>query len=362
MIEYENLSRLNKPFELEFQAKFKTFIEKGWYVLGENVRQFEQSFANYLGSKYCVGVASGLDALLLSLVALNLPKNSEVIVPSNTYIATILAIINAGLKPVLVEPHLTSYNINPAQIEPAITTQTSAIMVVHLYGKTCQMSQIVKIAKKYNLKIIEDCAQSHGSMLNNKKSGTFGDCGAFSFYPTKNLGALGDAGAITTDNPDIYAKLLQLRNYGSSVKYVNEVIGYNSRLDEIQAGFLSVKLPYLDKINQHKRMLAQIYFDKLCNNVITPIKEQAYFDVFHIFNIRTESRDKLRQYLLENNVKTEIHYPVPPHRQTAMKGVLDGNYPIADEIHSTTLSLPISYCHTEEDILQVCSLINRFYN
>lgn len=362
MIEYENLAQLNRPFELEFHAKFQEFIAKGWYVLGDNVRQFEQSFASYLGSKYCVGVASGLDALLLSLVALNLPKNSEVIVPSNTYIATILAIINAGLKPVLVEPSLTSYNIDPNQIELAITPQTSVIMVVHLYGKTCQMDKVMDIAQERGLKVIEDCAQSHGSMFNNKKSGTFGDCGAFSFYPTKNLGALGDAGAITTDNLDVYNRLLQLRNYGSSIKYINEIIGYNSRLDEIQASFLSVKLPNLDKINQHKRMLAQVYFEHLCDRVIIPSRDKSYFDVFHIFNIRTELRDRLRQYLLENNVKTEIHYPIPPHRQVAMKGILNGDYPIADEIHRTTLSLPISYFHTKEDILLVCSLINQFYN
>lgn len=362
MIEYENLSRLNKPFELELYAKFQAFIAKGWYVLGENVSQFEQSFANYLGSKYCVGVASGLDGLFLSLIALELPQNSEVIVPSNTYVATILAIINAGLKPVLVEPDVLTYNIDPNKIIESITSNTSAIMVVHLYGKVCKMDQIMDIVQEHGLRVIEDCAQSHGAMFNNKKSGTFGDCGAFSFYPTKNLGALGDAGAITTDNSDTYDRLLKLRNYGSSVKYINEVIGYNSRLDEIQAGFLSVKLPYLDRINQHKRMLAQIYFDNLCDQVITPSKDKSYFDVFHIFNIRTELRDMLRQYLLENNVKTEVHYPIPPHRQTAMNGILDGNYPIADEIHRTTLSLPISYCHTEEDILQVCSLINRFYN
>lgn len=361
MIEYENLAKLNEPFEQEYQTKFTKILKKGWYILGEEVGNFEKSFADYLGSQYCVGVASGLDALFLSLVALELPKNSEVIVPSNTYIATILAIVNAGLKPVLVEPDIQTYNIDSGKIEKAITSNTSAIMVVHLYGKTCQMDKIVAIAKNYGLKIIEDCAQSHGSMLNNQKSGTFGDCGAFSFYPTKNLGALGDAGAIITNNPEIYNKLLQLRNYGSSQKYINDIIGFNSRLDELQAGFLSVKLQYLDEINEHKRNLAQIYFKELPEDIILPVVEPGFYDVYHIFNIRTQHRDKLRQYLLGRNIKTEIHYPVPPNQQKAMSTILDGTYPISEEIHSTTLSLPISYCHDQKDVLNICGAINEFF-
>lgn len=361
MIEYENLALLNKPFEDEFNAYFKQFLDSGWYILGEQVKLFETSFASYLGSKYCVGVASGLDALFLSILALELPKNSEVIVPSNTYIATILAIINAGLRPVLVEPNISTYNINPDKIEQAVTTATSAIMVVHLYGKTCQMDKIKDIAKDHQLKIIEDCAQSHGSMFNNQKSGTFGDCGAFSFYPTKNLGALGDAGAIVTNDQAIYNKLLKLRNYGSSIKYINEIIGYNSRLDELQAGFLSIKLKSLDKINQHKRELAQTYFKNLNSNVILPIEQQGFYDVYHIFNIRTPYRDELRQHLINKGIKTEIHYPIPPNRQQAMTNMWNDTYPIAEEIHNTTLSLPISFYHKQSDILTICDTINSFF-
>lgn len=360
MIEYENLSKLNKPFEEEFKSYFTEFLAKGWYILGDSVKIFEESFASYTGSKYCVGVASGLDALFLSILALDLPKQSEVIVPSNTYIATILSILNAGLKPVLVEPDILTYNIDPNKIQEAITPATSAVMVVHLYGKVCQMDQIITIAKNHGLKIIEDCAQSHGAKYNNQMSGTFGDCGAFSFYPTKNLGALGDAGAVVTDSYEIYDKLLQLRNYGSSIKYVNDILGYNSRLDELQAGFLSIKLNHLDLINQHKRKLAAIYFKELGDSVILPVIKDGFFDVFHIFNIRTLHRDQLRQYLLQNGVKTEIHYPIPPNKQKAMLGILTKSYPISEEIHKTTLSLPISYCNTIEDVLVVCDKIKKF--
>ncbi len=359
MIEYENLRRANESFFEEYKLAFQKVIESGWYILGESVRKFEEEFASYIGTKYCIGVASGLDALILSLDALNLPEESEVIVPSNTYIATILSIIRCNHKPVLVEPDIKTYNIDPTRIEEKITDKTKAIIVVHLYGKCCDMDPIMEIVKKYNLYLIEDCAQAHGAMYKGKKAGTFG-IGCFSFYPTKNLGCLGDGGAITTNDEDLTKKLRALRNYGSEVKYYNDYVGYNSRLDEVQAAMLSVKLKQLDKINSHKRRLAKIYLENLSDKFIKPVVHPDFYDVYHIFNIRHKDRDKLREYLLENEIKTEIHYPCSPNNQRAMKGIIDGSYPISEEIHATTLSLPISFFHTEEEILKVCEVLNNF--
>ena len=359
-MEYEDLEKLNRPFVKELKNSFNKFLDSGWYILGKEVEKFEQEFASYLGVNYCVGVASGLDALVLSLLCNPFPKGSEVIVPSNTYIATILSIVNCGLKPVMVEPDINTYNINPELIQKAITKKTRAIMVVHLYGKCCDMSSIMDIARKNKLTVIEDCAQAHGAKHKEIMAGTFGDFGAFSFYPTKNLGALGDAGAIVTNNQEYYLKLKALRNYGSFEKYRNDYIGVNSRLDEIQAGFLSVKLPYLDKINSHKRELARLYLDKLDNNYIMPVEDPDFFDVYHIFNIRHTERDKLRQYLLQNNIKTEIHYPVSPNNQPAFSGIIKGSYPVSEEIHRTTLSLPISFLHSKDDVEDVIRLLNKF--
>ncbi len=360
MIEYENLALANKPFMKEFQKSFDSVLNSGWYILGNQVKLFEDEFANYIGAKQCIGVASGLDALILSLKALDLPEGSEVIVPSNTYIATILAILHNNLKPVLVEPDINTYNIDPNKLEASVSNNTKAVLIVHLYGKTCEMDPIVDCCKKHNLYLIEDCAQSHGSTYKNKKSGTFGDMAAFSFYPTKNLGALGDAGAIIVNNPDFYSKILALRNYGSTKKYHNDYIGYNSRLDELQAAFLRVKLKHLEHINQHKISLAQIYLSEIKKEFVLPIVHEDYGDVYHIFNVRHEKRDDLKDYLLKNNIKTEIHYPVPPHKQKALVGLTDKDYPIAGEIHDTTLSLPISFFHTEKDILTVAHVINSF--
>jgi len=360
IIDYENLGRLNAPFFDEFEKSFKEMLHSGWYVLGKNVENFQNEFAQYNQSSYCIGVASGLDALILGLKVFDFPDGCEVIVPSNTYIATILAVIHCNLKPVLVEPDITTYNINPDLIEEKITSKTVAIMPVHLYGKVCAMDKITEIAKKHGLKIIEDCAQAHGAMFKNQKSGTFGDIGAFSFYPTKNLGALGDAGAVTTNDSEIAEIIKKLRNYGSGVKYYNEYVGLNSRLDEIQAGFLSIKLKKLDEINAHKRRLATIYTENLKNDFIKPVIEDDYYDVYHIYNIRHEKRDELRDYLLKNGIKTEIHYPVSPHRQKAVQGILEGEYPISDEIHNTTLSLPISYFHSENDIYRVIEVLNGY--
>jgi len=361
MIEYENLGKANESFFTAYREAFDKVLKSGWYILGENVKTFEEQFAVYCGTKYCIGVANGLDALTISLKALNFAAGDEVIVPSNTYIATILSILHNQMKPVLVEPDIRTYNIDPDKIEEKITPRTRAIMLVHLYGKVCSMDKIKAIAVKYNLKIIEDCAQAHGATFKGVKAGNFGELGGFSFYPTKNLGALADAGAITCNDTNLHTLICNLRNYGSSAKYYNEEIGYNSRLDEVQAAFLSIKLQRLDKINDHKRSLAALYLQGLKDDYIMPVVDADYFDVYHIFNIRHPRRDALKEYLLKQNIKTEIHYPVPPNKQKAMAGILDKQLtPVSEEIHQTTLSLPISYFHTPSDVLQVIEVLNKF--
>lgn len=363
VIEYENLSAVNKMFEAEFKAAFDRFLQSGWYVLGEEVKAFEQEFAAFVGTNYCVGVASGLDALIISLECLGLPKGSDVLVPSNTYIASILAIVRAGLHPVLVEPDIRTYNMNPAELERKCTPNTKAVLAVHLYGKPCKMDEIGAFCKSRGLKLVEDCAQSHGASFKGKMTGSFGDFGAFSFYPTKNLGALGDAGAICTDSKEYADKVRAYRNYGSEVKYHNKYLGMNSRLDELQSAFLRIKLRHIDEITAKKRRFAQLYFDRLDKDkFILPVRDDDCFDVYHIFNVRCKRRDELKAYLLENGIKTDIHYPVAPNRQPAMQGFLNvqGQTPVAEEIHRTTLSLPISFGHTEEDILRVIEVMNRF--
>jgi dTDP-4-amino-4,6-dideoxygalactose transaminase len=361
MIEYENLKKLNKVFFAQYHEKFEAVLNSGWFILGQQVKQFEDDFARYCGTKYCVGVANGLDALILSLRAFNFRPGGEVLVPSNTYIATILSILNCGLKPVLVEPDISTYNIDPGRIEESITKNTVAIMVVHLYGKCCEMDAISSLVKKHELKLIEDCAQAHGAMFKNRKAGSFGDFSAFSFYPTKNLGALGDAGSLNTSSDELAIIARKLRNYGSEKKYYNDIIGVNSRLDELQAGFLSIKLSRLDDINAHKRKLAALYQANLKADFIKPQVHLDYSDVFHIYNVRHEKRDELKAYLLKHQVGTEIHYPVAPHRQLAMRGILDSSqFPISEEIHATILSLPISFFHTEDDVLKVVEIMNKF--
>ncbi|MBN8697198.1 MAG: DegT/DnrJ/EryC1/StrS family aminotransferase [Bacteroidetes bacterium] len=361
MIEYESLARLNAPFFEEYSKNFDKVLKSGWYILGTSVKQFEEEFAAYNKAAHCIGLASGLDAITLSIGAFNFEKGSEIIVPSNTYIATILSVMQNNMKPVLVEPDIHTYNIDPAKIEAAITSKTKAIVVVHLYGKACDMDPIIALCKKYNLKLIEDCAQSHGATYKGKFTGTFGEFGAFSFYPTKNLGALGDAGAVVCNDASLDKIIRRLRNYGSDVKYYNEVVGYNSRLDEVQAAFLSVKLKRLDDINAHKRSLAALYLKGLKSDFIKPVVHVDYFDVYHIFNIRHQKRDTLKEYLLKNDIKTEIHYPVSPSKQKALQGMLDKyDFPISEEIHRTTLSLPISFFHTADDVNKVIEVMNKF--
>ncbi len=359
-IEYENLYLLNAPFFSEYKQSFAGTLDSGWFILGSRVKAFEEEFASFCGVKHCAGVASGLDAMILALKSFDFPAGSEVIVPSNTYIASILAVYHSGLIPVLAEPDIHSYNIDPLRIEELIGPKTKAVLVVHLYGKPCDMGKIMEIAERAELKVIEDCAQSHGAAYKGTKTGTFGDFGAFSFYPTKNLGALGDGGALTSNNTLLIEKVKALRNYGSGEKYVNEYIGINSRLDEIQAGFLSVKLKKLDLINEYKRRLASLYQQYLKEDFIKPEVHPDYFDVYHIYAIRHPARDRIREYLLKNGVKTEVHYPIPPHRQKALKDNLKGNFPVSEEIHRTILSLPVSFCHTEDQIKRVIDLLNDF--
>jgi dTDP-4-amino-4,6-dideoxygalactose transaminase len=330
--------------------------------MGKQLSSFEQEFSAYCGSKYCIGVGNGLDALVIAIKSLNLAKNSEILVPSNTFIATIIAIYQAGYKAIPVEPDIFTYNIDPLKLENSITNSTSAILAVHLYGKVCDMDKILPIAQKHNLKVIEDAAQAHGASLNGKRAGNFGNVAGFSFYPVKNLGCLGDGGGITSNSLEINEYCRKYRNYGSKIKYENEHIGINSRLDEIQAAFLRIKLRKLDTINTHKRKLAKIYSENLCEDVTKPIIENGYDDVHHIYPIRTRKRNELKEFLLKNNIKTEIHYPIPPHKQIALNE-LWGHYhlPISEEIHQTELSLPISYATTEEEVHYVIEKINSYF-
>ncbi|MTD94656.1 aminotransferase [Hyphomicrobium sp. xq] len=357
MIEYESLVASNAALMSELEAAASRVIRSGWYVLGQEVAAFENEFAAYVGAKHCIGVANGLDALILSIEALDLPRGSDILVASNTYIATILAIVRTGHRPVLVEPDRETFNIDPALLAHAITPGTKAVCVTHLFGKPCRMDAIGSFVREHGLKLIEDCAQSHGARLAGQMTGTFGDAGCFSFYPTKNLGALGDGGAVVTDSDDLAERLRHLRNYGSKQKYVNRYIGTNSRLDELQAALLRIKLSHLDQITAHKRQLAEIYFERLPDWLSLPRRRDDEFDVFHIFAVRHAARDALRQLLLERGVKTEIHYPIAPHRQEAMEGILQGNFPIADDLHDTELSLPISAGHSPTEIIEVCDAV-----
>jgi dTDP-4-amino-4,6-dideoxygalactose transaminase len=357
---FENLAKSNYHFTKIFKKNYSIFLKNGNYILSDFVKKFENNFAAYNNSKFCVGVGNGLDALTISLKSLKLKNNAEVLVAANSYVASVMSIINANLKPVLVEPNIETYNIDIHEIQKKITKNTKVIMAVNMYGKPCDLINIKKICSKYNLYLIEDCAQSHGATINNKKSGTFGDLGCFSFYPTKNLGSLGDAGAIICNNKKLYSKIRKIRNYGSEKKYYNEIEGVNSRLDEIQAAFLDVKLKYLDKINNHKIKLANLYNKYLKNDFIKPIKQTGFKDVYHIYNIRHKKRDDLKKFLLKKNIFTDIHYPVPPYKQQCFKKLFRSNFPISDEIHKTTLSLPISFSHTERELYKVIEVLNKF--
>lgn len=354
-MEYE----LNKELHAAFERVFKA----SWYIDGNEDKTFEEKFASYIGVKHCIGCGNGLDSLMLSLKALGIGAGDEVIVPSNTYIATALAVTYTGATPVFVEPDINTFNINPLNIEEKITSKTKAIMPVHLYGQPCEMEPIIDIANKYNLVIVEDCAQAHGATYKGKKIGSFSTVAGFSFYPGKNLGALGDAGAVVTDNDEIAEKVRALGNYGSDYKYHHIYQGNNSRLDELQAAFLSVKLPHLDRMNRDRQRTAQRYLSEIKNSqIILPKIIDDVEHVWHVFAIRCKRRNELEQYLNDNGIGTNKHYPIPIHLQKAYAelGFKKGDFPIAEEISATQLSLPIYYGMTDEQITYVIEKINKF--
>lgn len=364
-VPFLDLKNINLHHKEAFSKILKEILNEGWFVLGKSVIDFEKSFAEYCGTKHCVGVANGLDALILILEAYkelgNFREGDEVIVPSNTYIASILAISKAGLQPVLVEPYLYTCLIDVDKIEEYITNRTKAILPVHLYGQVCQMDEIKTIADKHDLKVIEDSAQSHGAFYKGARSGNLGDASGFSFYPGKNLGALGDGGAITTNDDSLAETLLALRNYGSNVKYENKFKGYNSRLDEIQAAFLLEKLSYLDKDNERRREIANQYLSGIQNELIslpTVLSQEGH--VWHLFTVRTEKRNLFQKYLHENGIQTVIHYPIAPHKQQAYKEWNNCSFPISEEIHETIVSLPISPVMSNEEVNYVVGVVNKF--
>lgn len=361
MIKFLDLEKINNRFRKEIDERIKNILDKGWYLQGKENDKFSKHFAEYCGVKYVLGVANGLDALRLIIKASGFGKGDEIIVPANTYIATILAISDNGCTPVLVEPNINTYNIDPDKIEAAITPRTKAIMVVHLYGQAVQMQKVWDLAKKYNLKVFEDCAQAHGAIYQNKRVGSLSDAGAFSFYPGKNLGALGDAGAIATNDEDLYLRAKALANYGSDRKYHHIYKGLNSRLDEIQAAVLDVKLPHLDKDNARRREIAAYYRSHITNlKIILPQTYDEKATVWHVFVIRTKERDAFQQYLSDNGVQTIIHYPCPPHKQLAYKEWNNLSYPISEEIHNTVISLPISPVMTDDEVEKVVEIVNAW--
>lgn len=360
MIKFLDVLKINKKYKKEINERMTKVINSGKYILGEEVKSFEYNFAGYCGTKYCVGVSSGLDALDLIIKAYGFSDGDEIIVPANTFIASILAITQNRCKPVLVEPDLKTYTVNPDSIEEKITKKTKAIMVVHLYGQSVKMEKINKIAKKYNLKIIEDCAQAHGAVYKNKKVGSLGDAAGFSFYPGKNLGCMGDGGCVTTNDKFLSEKISALRNYGSSIKYQNIYQGVNSRLDEIQACVLNVKLKYLDRDNGIRRNIAEYYCKNIKNpDILLPVINNGDCShVWHIFAVRCKKRDKLRRYLEEGGVQTLIHYPIPPHKQACYKAFNNIKLPVTEEIHRTILSLPISPVMTDKEVKKVADIVN----
>ena len=340
-------------------------MDSGWYIMGNKLKQFEQEYANFNQTKYAIGVGNGLDALALSLKALNIGEGDEVIVPSNTYIASWLAVSYEHATPIMVEPRLETYNINPDLIEEKITSRTKAIMPVNLYGQAAELDKIEKIAQKYNLLVVEDNAQSQGALCAGRLAGSYGDINGTSFYPGKNLGALGDAGAITTNDEDLANKVISLRNYGSMKKYYNDEKGYNSRLDEMQAAFLSVKLKYLIQDNAARNQVAAWYTEILrgVGDIVLPVVAENCTSVYHVYMIRTHQRNALQEYLHKNGIGTVIHYPIPPHLQKAYQDLnyKKGAFPLAEEIADTCISLPMSPILTQSEVGQVAECIKDFF-
>lgn len=361
-INFNQLDRGYKKYKAEYDQAAISTLESGWYILGKNGEKFEDEFSNFIGSKHCAGLNSGLDALILAFRALDISEGDEVIVPANTYIASVLGITENRATPIFVEPD-EFYNLDATKIEAAITPKTKAILVVHLYGQAANMSSIKEIADKHNLFLVEDCAQSHGAKYNDKTTGTFGDIGCFSFYPTKNIGAFGDSGAIVTDNEKIYEKIKMLRNYGSKIKYHNEILGINTRLDEIQAALLSVKLSHYSELRKERSDIANKYLKNIDNKEIKlPTIRDKSQHVWHLFVIRTGKRDKFQSYLLEKGIDTQIHYPIPPHLSDAYEylGYKEDSYKTTEDYANTILSLPLYEGMTEQEIDYVIETVNKY--
>lgn len=365
MIKFLELKKITAKYADEIHEAVNRVVDSGWYLQGEENKKFEANYAKYIGTNYCVGCANGLDALIWIFRAYIemgvIRKGDEVIVPANTYIASILAISENGLKPILVEPNIETYQIDDSKIEEAITERTKAILIVHLYGQCAYTNKIGDLCRKYDLKLVEDNAQAHGCMFNGRRTGSLGDAAGHSFYPGKNLGALGDAGAVTTDNEELANVIRAIANYGSTKKYVFKYIGRNSRLDEIQAAILAVKLKHLDDDNVIRKEIARYYIDHISNPKIKlPVVNDWNAHVFHIFTIRCEFRDELQKYLTDNGIQTVIHYPIPPHRQECYIEWNNDSYLITEQIHDEELSLPISPVMTKEEMVEVTKVINHF--
>jgi len=355
--------RLDQKLIEEYLQAFRSVAESSFYVMGQYCDTFEREFASFLGREYCVGTGNGLDALTVILMALGIGPGDEVIVPSNTYIATVLAVTRTGAEPVFAEPDIRTSNVDPEAVAGLIGSRTKAILVVHLYGQPCDMEKITALAKQRNLHVIEDCAQSHGASLYGKMTGSFGTAAGFSFYPTKNLGALGDGGAVVTDDEALAGKVRAMRNYGSEIKYQNRYAGINSRLDEVQAALLSVKLKHLDENTRARRKTAKRYMTEINNpEIILPSVIEGADPVWHIFAIRCKEREKLQAYLSERGIGTTIHYPIPPHLQECYRylGYQKGDFPIAEELASTELSIPMYYGMTAEEEDRVITALNDF--
>ena len=364
-VPFLDLKKINLRHAEAIERAVKRVLESGWFILGKEVKAFEQEFAEYCGTRHCIGVANGLDALTLILEAYKiqgvLSEGDEVIVPANTYIATILAVSHARLKLVPVEPDIHTYNIDPKEIEKNLTSRTRAIMPVHLYGRVAEMERIWEIARKHGLKVIEDAAQAHGAVYIGKKAGALGDAAGFSFYPGKNLGALGDGGAVTTDDDELERIIRAFRNYGSEVKYVNLYKGVNSRLDELQAAFLLEKLRTLDADNKNRKQIGKYYREHIQNDsIVLPVVSNEEGHVFHLFVIRTHERDRLQKYLKQQGVQTLIHYPIAPHKQVAYKGWQHLSFPKTEKIHAEALSLPISPVMVDQEVRHVVEAINTY--
>lgn len=362
-IPFLDFTPMHDEIEKDLINAFKGVLDSKWFIMGERLEQFEKEFAEFCGAEYCIGVGNGLDAIQLILKAYGIKEGDEVIVPSNTYIATALAVSYVGATPVFVEPDINTLNINPDMIEEKITPNTKAVIAVHLYGRTVEMDKVLEIAEKYNIKVIEDAAQGHNAIYKGRKAGNLGHAAAFSFYPGKNLGALGDGGAVVTNDKEIADKVRMIRNYGSNKKYYNEVKGVNSRLDEVQAAILSVKLKKLDDWTDKRIRIAERYYEGINNNKIKlPKMSKEGENVYHIFPVLCEERDRLKEYLEDNDIKTLIHYPIPMHLQEAYKdlGYKEGDFPLAEKIAREELSLPLFVGMGDEEIDYVIDVLNKF--